>query len=52
MIRDTVPFQQGFTLIGLSIVMAIISIIARFLVPTLRNGRREAYKLKCANNLR
>jgi len=44
--------RHGFTLIELLVVIAIISIIAAFLVPTLLTGRREAYKVQCANNLR
>ncbi len=44
--------NQGFTLVELLVVIAIISIIAGFLVPTLLQGRGEAQKVQCANNLK
>ena len=49
--RPSAP-RQGFTLIDLLVVIAIISIIAGFLVPILLKGREEANKAACNNNLR
>ena len=44
--------RSGFTLIELLVVIAIISIISSQVVPTLLQGRKEAQKLQCANNLK
>lgn len=44
--------KQGFTLVELLIVIAIITILATFLVPSIGSGRERARQAKCLNNIR
>lgn len=44
--------KKGFTLIELLIVIAIITILATFLIPSIGSGRERARQAKCLNNVR
>jgi len=44
--------KKGFTLVELLIVIAIITILATFLVPSIGSGRERARRAKCLNNIR
>ncbi|MDP7163283.1 MAG: type II secretion system protein [Phycisphaerae bacterium] len=44
--------QRGFTLIEMLVVMAIISLIATMLVPSLGRARRYAKRVSCITNLK
>ena len=44
--------SQGFTLIELMMVIAIIAILAGLIMPVVQNMTTKAYDTKCMNNLR
>ena len=48
----TGPAAGAFTLVELLVVMAIISILASMLLPTLVRGKQRARETQCLNNLR
>ena len=44
--------KHAFTLVELLVVIALISVLAGLLLPTLAKGKAKANRIKCANNLR
>jgi len=44
--------RSGFTIVEIMLVLALISILAAFLLPMFMHGREMSYKVVCANNLR
>lgn len=44
--------NKGFTLIELMVVIAVITILAGFLMPALTRARRQAKRAECINNLK
>ena len=50
--NDHLHQRSGFTLVELLVVISIIAIIAGLVVPALLQGRGEAWKIQCTNNLK
>ena len=44
--------RRGFTLIEMLVVIAVIAVLAGFLLPALLGARERGYQMYCANNLR
>ena len=48
----TVRRQEGFMLVGLLVVIAVISLLLAILVPAMEKARRQARAVACQVNLR
>lgn len=46
------PRAEGFTLIELAVVIAIIAVVAALLLPVLGRGKTAAHRIRCVSNLR
>jgi prepilin-type processing-associated H-X9-DG protein len=44
--------RQGFTLVGLLIIIAVIAILAAMLLPALASAKRKSKRIECVNNLK
>jgi len=50
--RPALPATDGFTLLELLVVIAVIATLAALLLPALARSKASAYRLKCVSNLR
>src|SRR5207245_11627244 len=46
------PAIDGFSLVELLVVIAVIAVLAAVLLPALARSKASAYRLKCVSNLR
>ena len=44
--------RQGFTVVGLLIIIAVLAILAAMLLPALAAAKRKAQRINCVNNLK
>ena len=44
--------NQGFTLVGLIIIVAVLAILAAMLLPALASAKRKSRRIQCVNNLK
>lgn len=44
--------NQGFTLVGLIIIVAVLAILAAMLLPALASAKQKAKRIQCVNNLK
>src|ERR1035437_86697 len=44
--------RQGFTLVGLIIIVAVLAILAAMLLPALASAKRKSKRINCVNNLK
>jgi type II secretory pathway pseudopilin PulG len=44
--------KNGFTLVGLLVILAVIAILAALLLPALAAAKRRAQRINCVNNLK
>ena len=44
--------NQGFTLVGLIIIVAVLAILAAMLLPALASAKRKSKRIQCVNNLK
>src|ERR1035437_1415998 len=44
--------RQGFTLVGLLIIIAVLAILAAMLLPALASAKKKAQRINCVNNLK
>ena len=47
-----IPATDGFTLVEMLVVIAVIAVLAALLLPTLSRSKASAYRIKCVSNLR
>ncbi len=43
---------QGFTLVGLLVIVAVLAILAALLLPALAKAKQKAHSINCVNNLK
>ena len=44
--------KDGFTLVGLLVIIAVLAILAAMLLPALASAKRKAQRINCVNNLK